>query len=483
MISNSYVIDEASLPGRSAGVCWGVMGRIVLWVGVCLYLQSSPVGAQDLGGSELRYRVTDRSWQGLSQWADAAQARGIRIEIRHTVNLEEMADGAGLVVMAPGAPLPAHGLRSFLERGGRVFLADDQGRAAQTFKGFRIEQQGPPQRSSFVAGQPFLRIALAKMPHGLTHGVPAVVTNKPSTLIHPHLNALYAFESGEALVLAGAVGKGRLVASGDPSLFINAMMGFGGNERLAEALLRYLAPNPGDPLVMAGPGTQWVRGAKDWTLADRWRSLRERWAGVGSRGQDWSQILAQPGFMRIGALALWAILLGLLAWSFGLLRRPLGDPGEQASGASPIGPSGDPTKEIPGPHMTAEGVHAPRADELLARLGADPRASNSMTRALCTYVREVELYLLRITECPLPSTTDRLAEVLRQQGVDRGQVRSLLRLLGRLKRLSRGGTFGNRVLSTRRFQRGVHAMEQRLEDLTATLQGPSWEQSTVRRSP
>jgi hypothetical protein len=53
----------------------------------------------------------------------------------------------------------------------------------------------------------------------------------------------------EAVVLAGAVGSGRLVALGDPSVLINNMMQFRGNKRFASNLLSYMTTNGGSGKV------------------------------------------------------------------------------------------------------------------------------------------------------------------------------------------------------------------------------------------
>jgi hypothetical protein len=46
------------------------------------------------------------------------------------------------------------------------------------------------------------------------------------------------------VILAGQVGRGRLVVGGDPSILINSMLRFSGNRQFAINLLSYLAPQP-----------------------------------------------------------------------------------------------------------------------------------------------------------------------------------------------------------------------------------------------
>jgi hypothetical protein len=98
-------------------------------------------------------------------------------------------------------------------------------------------------------------IAKAGPPHPLNAGVGALVTNHPQTLRHGELEAIFSLGGqSDAVVLSGAVGKGRLVAIGDPSALINNMLEFRGNRTFARNLVRYLSQN--GRLWIAAPETE-----------------------------------------------------------------------------------------------------------------------------------------------------------------------------------------------------------------------------------
>jgi hypothetical protein len=71
-----------------------------------------------------------------------------------------------------------------------------------------------------------------------------VVINHGTGLVHNELSPLLVVRgNGEPdvlIALAGAVGRGRLIAAGDGSIGINAMMRYPGNRAFVRALLRYL---------------------------------------------------------------------------------------------------------------------------------------------------------------------------------------------------------------------------------------------------
>ena len=71
------------------------------------------------------------------------------------------------------------------------------------------------------------------------------------TVRHAELEAIFTLGDGSALVLAGAVGSGRLIAIADSSLFINNMLELDGNRQLARNLLRYLHSDDGGRVFLA----------------------------------------------------------------------------------------------------------------------------------------------------------------------------------------------------------------------------------------
>jgi hypothetical protein len=99
-----------------------------------------------------------------------------------------------------------------------------------------------------LRNNPSLAIAEPASPHPAVRGVAHVVTNHATGLYHPSLSRLLVVhgardeagsEEDVLLAVAGSVGQGRLLALGDGSVAINAMMRYPGNRALCTALIRY----------------------------------------------------------------------------------------------------------------------------------------------------------------------------------------------------------------------------------------------------
>jgi hypothetical protein len=104
---------------------------------------------------------------------------------------------------------------------------------------------------------PQLLVATALLGHALADGVAGLVTNHPQVLYHPDLTPVFSLAGAQgAIVLSGAVGKGRLVAISDASIFINNMLEFPGNRAFAINLLRFLRAGGHTRLYLAGSDTR-----------------------------------------------------------------------------------------------------------------------------------------------------------------------------------------------------------------------------------
>jgi hypothetical protein len=141
----------------------------------------------------------------------------------------------------------------------------------------------PARPADTLRGNPALAIAEPAGPHPAVHDVAHVVTNHATGLEHPGLSKLLVVrgartdppeESDVLLALAGAVGKGRLIAVGDASIAINSMLRYPGNRALCLALLRYATDDDA-----AGAGGAARQAGKVYILATVFRS-------TGSFGDD-----------------------------------------------------------------------------------------------------------------------------------------------------------------------------------------------------
>ena len=203
------------------------------------------------------YDPHSTAWNGLATFVAAAGDLGVPIRYATDLALDGVSPHDGLIILNPGTELPMASLARLMREGGRIALADDFGTGTELLDVYRIRRVPADLASSeHLRGNPNLPVARAVVRHTLTDGVRAVVANHPALLTHHELAPLLAFdETPRALVLAGAVGEGRLVAMGDPSMFINNMLQFRGNRRFAGNLLRYLHGEDGGFVYLVTPKT------------------------------------------------------------------------------------------------------------------------------------------------------------------------------------------------------------------------------------
>lgn len=214
-------------------------------------------GAARLEAQGDDYGLDNRAWNGLSAFVQLAQDEGVAVEPVDTLDVGTLRPNDALIILYPMQGLPAEGLTGFLRAGGRIALADDFGHGDELLRVFHIQRTEPHPSSVDVLrlrGNPQLLVARAGTRHPLAEGVSSIVTNHARVLFHSELEPVFAFVPHEAVVLAGAVGAGRLVAIGDGSIFINNMMELEGNRRFAANVLHYLAAAGPEGLAMGQSG-------------------------------------------------------------------------------------------------------------------------------------------------------------------------------------------------------------------------------------
>ncbi|MEM7605761.1 MAG: DUF4350 domain-containing protein [Myxococcota bacterium] len=209
------------------------------------------------------YAVRNRSWNGLSRLLELAQAQENRVDTPAELDLTDLSAADGLLVMYPRRALPSQGLTDFVRSGGRLAVADDFGESSDFLSIFSIERREGAIEGDRLRGNDALPIARPALRHPLVEGVQAVVTNHPTVVRHTELDAVLRYSaSGEGPVLTGAVGEGRLVVLGDPSMLINNMLSFSGNERFAANLMAYLGAG-GGRILIATPETRLIGTSRD----------------------------------------------------------------------------------------------------------------------------------------------------------------------------------------------------------------------------
>src|SRR4029079_1334714 len=105
----------------------------------------------------------------------------------------------------------------FLEEGGRLALLDDFGEGAALFQWFQVVRSEDVHGEAVSPTLPGLLIAHRRSEHALAEGVGSLITNEPVVLSHPRLSPVFALSEDprQGIVLAGQVGRGRLVIGGD----------------------------------------------------------------------------------------------------------------------------------------------------------------------------------------------------------------------------------------------------------------------------
>ncbi|MEM9187853.1 MAG: DUF4350 domain-containing protein [Myxococcota bacterium] len=207
------------------------------------------------------YLRTD-SWNGLNalEAVLGEEASESQVVAADEVDLSNLTPDDSLFIIYPNDELPVRSLAAFLRAGGRIVLADDFGYGDQLLRVYSIHRRAPPSGvPSLLRGNHNLPLAQPTSTHLLTQGVNAVVTNHPTALEHRELDPILGFDrSGSALCLAGAVDQGRLVAISDPSIFINNMLEFRGNERFVRNIVHYLTEGRSGTIYLVAPPTSFT---------------------------------------------------------------------------------------------------------------------------------------------------------------------------------------------------------------------------------
>lgn len=283
------------------------------WLGIFATVVASAAVA--LGGGSARADETDfdpagTEWNGLSGFLELAREGGHPIEVVRRLDAGTLTARDAILVIAPREEPRAAALTDLMRQGGRVLIADDYGAAGAILRSFRIHR-GRPRADRDVLelrGNPALLIAHPAQQHPLTIGVDALVTNHPEVLFHDELAPIFEISPGDAVVLAGAVGSGRLVVLSDPSVLINNMLELRGNERFARNLIDYVSLDRDEP---AGEPGRLVLVPPDGVIVGRFgepgadeplHELRALLDSIAHYGLD-------PIALRIAAASLAVILL------------------------------------------------------------------------------------------------------------------------------------------------------------------------------
>lgn len=192
------------------------------------------------------FDLSGADWEGCGEFVRLARAEvgTARVIPVTQIDFHELKPDDGLILLYPERSLDVDELSNFMHAGGRVVLLDDFGRGDALLRRFDIKRLPAPRNpSETLRHNPQFALAEPASAHPAVADVQRVVTNHPTGLAHSVLSPVLKIRAeGEPdvlVALAGAVGDGRLLAVGDPSIVMNAMLRYGGNKAFARGLVRY----------------------------------------------------------------------------------------------------------------------------------------------------------------------------------------------------------------------------------------------------
>ncbi len=216
-------------------------------------------------------------WDSTTKFLQVARERlgSARVVLGAQLDWSRLTASDAVVILHPTRTLQFGEVSAFLSSGGRMALLDDFGRGDQLLTRFHIHRTSAPLKPlEMLHGNPRLQLARPTatlgrsgnpVRHSMVSDIEFVATNHPSALAPDEsveLTPVLSLSSddgtqshfavigviGDALACGLEDGRprnprsrcGRLFAMGDPSVFIDLMMGFEGNAALAENLIDYL---------------------------------------------------------------------------------------------------------------------------------------------------------------------------------------------------------------------------------------------------
>lgn len=270
-------------------------------------------------------------WEGASELVRLAKAE---LEPGHVIttaqiDFSELKPEDGLLLIYPERSLDENELSKFMRAGGRVVLLDDYGRGDSLLSAFNMHRVATPRNpAESLRHNPQLALAEPASAHPVVADVNRVVTNHAVGLQHPDLSPVLKIRAANhdpdvTVAVAGAVGQGRLLAVGDPSVVMNSMLRYAGNKAFARGLIRYAVDSDawgkrgGRLFIAAGTFEQkGAYGGEQSTLGSFFRDLRDLLDQIRKEGLP--AILAWSASIALGlALVVW---VGSRA---GRLHKPL----------------------------------------------------------------------------------------------------------------------------------------------------------------
>lgn len=393
------------------------------------------------------FEPASTDWEGCSRLIELARKElgPSHVEVVDEIDYEHLGPADGLLIIHPEVTFDLDEMSSFMKLGGRLAIADDFGTGDALLDRFRIERAtwtSVPIR--MLHGNAQLPVAVPASGHPIVADVGQVVLNHPSTVHHPELSSLLRIplrggENGPDVALAGQVGEGRLVAIGDPSIFINSMMRYSGNQTLARNLVNYLLDTGGEHRV---------REAKLTIVHGRFKehgtlgggvtgSLRDRLRGLSSAVDN----VRREGFGAIASRVV-ALSIAIAAAVWVIIRAALRSkiPRPRYAAANPEAPD------------VAKGVDDPRLAQLMQPAGSRLWSSGpAISSAGVTVVHDaLDAAIAARDDLKSISRVDAVQKLAVEAGLDASETKQVEKAYVRLKGEVVGQVGGRRAALSKR---------------------------------
>jgi hypothetical protein len=232
------------------------------------------------GTSSASFEFAKPRWDSTTQFLKLARDKlgQNRVVLGAQLDWSLLTPEDSVLVMYPQQRLQFTQVNAFLAGGGRVAVLDDFGKGDHVLSRFHIHRHSAPSSPlESLHNNPHLQLARpaddlagrgSALRHPMTAGIDHVVTNHPAALgtgqdveLTPILTLTDTHGKESLFAVVGVIGDalacglddgrprnerarcGRLFAMADPSVFIDLMMQFDGNRKLAAGLINYLMEN------------------------------------------------------------------------------------------------------------------------------------------------------------------------------------------------------------------------------------------------
>ncbi len=315
--------EHAAKRARSSSMA-AALRRVCKMAAALVFFFAAPSHAApfDLAGTD---------WEGCTELVRLARGElgGPRVIASKTLDFHDLRPEDGLLLLYPEHTLDVDELAGFMRAGGRVVLLDDYGRGDSLLRHFSMDRVAAPKHPvEMLRRNPALALAEPASAHPVVQGVQRVVTNHPTGLSNPDLSPVLKIRGSQGekdvvVAVAGAVGKGRLLAVGDPSIVMNSMLRFAGNKAFAQGLVRYAVDNDqwgkrgGRLFVLAGDFEQkGAFGDDETSFGDALRALKDALDAMRHDG-------VPPGLAYALAIAIGLALVVWVGSRAGKLHKPV----------------------------------------------------------------------------------------------------------------------------------------------------------------